>query len=95
MLSNLIASGYTPGKGVVAELGGDVHLAGNEALLTDHGIGLSVLGAEASDGVSPVFVARGEQLLGVIEICGYDSPRGGGRGACAPCDGDSHDSAHG
>jgi P-type Cu+ transporter len=59
---------YTPGKGVVAELGGERYIAGNEALLTDHGIGLSVLGAEAGDGVSPVFVARGGQLLGVIEI---------------------------
>jgi Cd2+/Zn2+-exporting ATPase/Cu+-exporting ATPase len=59
---------YTPGKGVVAELGGERYIAGNEALLTDHGIGVSVLGAEAGDGVSPVFVARGEQLLGVIQI---------------------------
>jgi P-type Cu+ transporter len=59
---------YTPGKGVVAELGGERYIAGNEALLTDHGIGVSVLGAGAGDGVSPVFVARGEQLLGVIQI---------------------------
>jgi heavy metal translocating P-type ATPase len=59
---------YTPGKGVVAELDGERYLAGNVALLLDHGIGLPALQDQAGDGVSRVFVARGEQLLGVVEI---------------------------
>ena len=59
---------YTPGKGVVAELGGERYIAGNEALLVDHGISLSALGPQVGDGASSVFVARGERLLGVIEI---------------------------
>jgi heavy metal translocating P-type ATPase len=59
---------YTPGKGVVAELDGELLIAGNEALLVDHGISLSTLGPESGDGASPVFVARGGRLLGVIEV---------------------------
>jgi heavy metal translocating P-type ATPase len=59
---------YTPGKGVIAEVGGERLLAGNQALLIDHGIGLTMLGQWAADGASAVFVARDEQLLGVIEV---------------------------
>jgi len=36
--------------------------------LIDHGIGLTLLGQWAADGASAVFVARDEQLLGVIEV---------------------------
>jgi heavy metal translocating P-type ATPase len=59
---------YAPGKGVIAELGGERFFAGSAGLLADHGIGLSALGGRTADGASPVFVARGEQLLGVIEV---------------------------
>jgi heavy metal translocating P-type ATPase len=59
---------YTPGKGVVAEHGGERYMAGNEALLIDNAIDLVTLGARASNGASPVYVAQGTQFLGVIEI---------------------------
>jgi heavy metal translocating P-type ATPase len=59
---------YRPGKGVVAELGGERYIAGNEALLVDLGICLPALASDELNGASPVFVARGERFLGVIEI---------------------------
>jgi Cd2+/Zn2+-exporting ATPase/Cu+-exporting ATPase len=59
---------YTPGKGVVAQLGGERYIAGNEALMVDQGILLPHLAPDEPNGGSPVFVARGEQFLGVIEI---------------------------
>jgi Cd2+/Zn2+-exporting ATPase/Cu+-exporting ATPase len=59
---------YTPGRGVVAELAGERFLAGNEALLAEQGVSLSALPEWRSDGASPVFVARGTRLLGVIQV---------------------------
>ena len=59
---------YTPGRGVVAELAGERFLAGNEAFLVEQGVDLAVPGEWRSDGASPVFVARGNRLLGVIEV---------------------------
>src|SRR5579864_9461089 len=59
---------YTPGRGVVAELAGERFLAGNEALLAEQGVSLSGLPEWRSDGASPVFVARGTRLLGVIQV---------------------------
>jgi len=63
---------YTPGRGVVARSAGEVILAGNRALLAEHGIGDVV--SEASDAretrqaLSEVMVARGGRLLGTILI---------------------------
>jgi heavy metal translocating P-type ATPase len=59
---------YIPGKGVIAELGGERLIAGTEALLADQGISLLPLARPTADGASPIFVARGDQLLGVIEV---------------------------
>ena len=59
---------YTPGRGVVAELAGERFLAGNEALLAEQGVSLSALPEWRPDGASPVFVARGTRLLGVIQV---------------------------
>ncbi len=59
---------YVPGKGVIAELGGERLLAGSAALLADHGLSPSSVTRPTSDGASPIFVARGDRLLGVIEV---------------------------
>ena len=59
---------YTPGKGVIAELAGERFLAGSESLLADYGVSTTAGGGRPSDGASPVFVARGECLLGIIEV---------------------------
>jgi Cd2+/Zn2+-exporting ATPase/Cu+-exporting ATPase len=62
---------YTPGRGVVAELAGERFLAGSEGLLEEAGVSLSALSEQRSDGTdgsSPVFVARGGRLLGVIQV---------------------------
>ncbi len=59
---------YTPGKGVIAELAGERFLAGSESLLADYGVSTTAGGGRPSDGASPVFVARGEHLLGIIEV---------------------------
>ncbi len=59
---------YTPGRGVVAELAGERFLAGNQAFLVEQGVDLAVPGEWRCDGASPVFVARGNRLLGVIEV---------------------------
>jgi heavy metal translocating P-type ATPase len=59
---------YTPGRGVVAELAGERFLAGNEALLAEQGVSLSALPEWRPDGASPVFVARGTRVLGLIQV---------------------------
>ena len=59
---------YTPGKGVIAELAGERFLVGSELLLADYGISRAAISGRQRDGASPVFVARGAHLLGVIEV---------------------------
>jgi len=59
---------YTPGKGVAANLFGERFLAGSESLLADYGISPAAVSGRRPDGASPVFIARGEHLLGVIEV---------------------------
>jgi Cd2+/Zn2+-exporting ATPase/Cu+-exporting ATPase len=59
---------YTPGKGVAANLFGERFLAGSESLLADYGISPPAVSGRRPDGASPVFIARGEHLLGVIEV---------------------------
>lgn len=63
---------YTPGRGVVARAGGEIILAGNRALLIEHGIAdgalaTSQLGATRL-ALSEVVVARGGRFLGSILI---------------------------
>jgi heavy metal translocating P-type ATPase len=58
---------YAPGKGVVARLGGEQIVAGNRALLRDHGIATAEdFGSDSS--YSEVWVAIGPRLLGAIRI---------------------------
>jgi Cd2+/Zn2+-exporting ATPase/Cu+-exporting ATPase len=57
---------YTPGKGVVAKLGGEHILAGNRALLSENGI--AVAEDFDSDPASEVWVAIGPRVLGAIRI---------------------------
>jgi Cd2+/Zn2+-exporting ATPase/Cu+-exporting ATPase len=59
---------YTPGKGILAAFDGERLLAGSEGLLADHGISPSGLARPIADDASPIFVARGTRLLGVIEV---------------------------
>ena len=59
---------YTPGRGVVASLGGERIVAGNLALFRDRG--LSAAGQASGNGgpASEVLVARGGRFLGSIRI---------------------------
>jgi len=63
---------YTPGRGVTGRVGGEVVLAGNRALLTEHNIGDGAVQESHSrntpQALSEVMVARGGRLLGTILI---------------------------
>lgn len=59
--------GYTPGKGIVATWEGEEILAGNRALLRDHGIDVMDSAARERP-TSEVWVARSGRLLGSIRI---------------------------
>jgi Cu+-exporting ATPase len=63
---------YTPGRGVLARLGGEVILTGNRTLLIEHGITDRALETVqlglAKHALSEVVVARGRRLLGSILI---------------------------
>jgi heavy metal translocating P-type ATPase len=58
---------YTPGKGVVATLGGERIMAGNGALLSENGIAISE-GFGSDPSASEVWVAIGPRVLGAIRI---------------------------
>jgi heavy metal translocating P-type ATPase len=63
---------YTPGRGVLARLGGEVILTGNRALLIEHGVADGALETlplgRTKHALSEVVVARGSRLLGSILI---------------------------
>ena len=63
---------YTPGRGVVARIGGEIILAGNRALLVEHGIADGASGAaklvDNRAALSEVAVARNGRFLGSILI---------------------------
>ena len=63
---------YTLGRGVVARIGGEIILAGNRALLIEHGIADDVLGAaklvDDCAALSEVAVGRSGRFLGSILI---------------------------
>jgi P-type E1-E2 ATPase len=63
---------YTPGRGIVARVAEEVILAGNRALLAEHGIGDDAAeGSEVREirqALSEVIVARGGRVLGTILI---------------------------
>jgi Cu+-exporting ATPase len=61
-----------PGRGVRARVGGDEVLLGNRRLMTDEGIDMDwadpVLESLADAGKTPVLVARGGAVLGVVAV---------------------------
>ncbi len=60
---------YTPGKGVMAQYRGERITVGSRALLSDCGLNFTPpVGEQTNDGVSEVYVARGERVLGSIRI---------------------------
>ena len=60
------------GLGIQAHIGDDAVLVGNESLLREHGIEAAAAAADAeriaARGATPVYVARGSTLLGLIGI---------------------------
>ncbi len=60
--------GYTPGRGIDAQLAGQQVLVGNRALMHDHGVEMDDTLCANHTGVSEVYVARGTQLLGALAI---------------------------
>jgi Cd2+/Zn2+-exporting ATPase/Cu+-exporting ATPase len=59
---------YTPGKGVVARLRGELILAGNRSLLVERGVTVAGKLDGDSRAASEVLVARGGRFLGSIRI---------------------------
>ena len=76
----LPASEFTqiPGQGIVGRIGTDLCLAGNRRLLNNHQIEgghLLQLGEDmAMDGKTPLFFARGGELIGVIAVADVVKP---------------------
>ncbi len=69
-----------PGHGVTAVIAGEQYFAGNAALMREQGVSLSESGeAWANEGKTPVFFARGNELLGMIAIA--DTLKESSRGA--------------
>ena len=73
--------GYTPGRGIVATVAGELVLVGNVALMSDHGIALPADLLAGYPEASEVYVARTGILLGAIVIA--DSVRPEAREAIA------------
>lgn len=67
-----------PGQGIVGKIGNDLCLAGNRRLLNNHQIEgghLLRLGEDmAVDGKTPLFFARGGELIGVIAVADVMKP---------------------
>jgi len=60
---------YTPGKGVTAQYRGERIAVGTRTLLSDCGLSHAApVNDRPNDGISEVYVARGEQVLGRIRI---------------------------
>ena len=82
-----VAEGFlaVSGRGVVAQAGGETIRLGNAAMMEEAGIPARVLEAEAvalaEQGKTPVFLAKGEALLGVLAMA--DRVRDSSRAAIA------------
>jgi len=67
-----------PGRGLSACIDGIEHLAGNQALMEDHGIGLhgfnDIARKLADQGKTPLFFAAGEELAGIIALADRPKP---------------------
>ncbi|HEX5419204.1 MAG TPA: cation-translocating P-type ATPase [Gammaproteobacteria bacterium] len=68
---------YTPGRGIAAEAGRAMILAGNRAWMEDHAIVLSAGGDRHAAVGSEVLVARNGRLLGSITVADATRPEAG------------------
>lgn len=59
---------YTPGRGIVATVGGDRVLVGNLSLMRDHGIAVSEGMLDHHPEASEIYVSKGQRLLGAIAV---------------------------
>jgi heavy metal translocating P-type ATPase len=59
---------YTPGRGILANVGSGRVLVGNEAWMNDNGVKVAGLAMEANGAETSVYVARDGRLLGAIAI---------------------------
>jgi len=59
---------YTPGRGIVTQVGGTTIRVGNQAWMADNGISVTALFAHSADTGSEIFVAREQHLLGSITV---------------------------
>jgi heavy metal translocating P-type ATPase len=59
---------YTPGRGIITQVGETTVRVGNQAWMADNGISVSVLSAHSADTGTEIFVAREEHLLGSISV---------------------------
>jgi Cd2+/Zn2+-exporting ATPase/Cu+-exporting ATPase len=59
---------YTPGRGIVTQVGGTTIRVGNQAWMADNGISVTALSAHSDDTGSEIFVAREQHLLGSISV---------------------------
>jgi heavy metal translocating P-type ATPase len=59
---------YTPGRGIVTQVGGTTIRVGNQAWMADNGINVTALSAHSADTGSEIFVARDQHLLGSISV---------------------------
>jgi len=59
---------YTPGRGIVTQVGGTTIRVGNQAWMADNGISVSALSPYSADTGSEIFVAREQHLLGSISV---------------------------
>ncbi|MDR2156204.1 MAG: heavy metal translocating P-type ATPase [Clostridiales Family XIII bacterium] len=66
------------GRGIEAQIGGRIVLAGNRKLMDERGIALSTLEAEsdalASEGKTPMYVALDGQLAGIVAVADVVKP---------------------
>ena len=59
---------YTPGRGIVTQVGGTTIRVGNQAWMADNGISVPALSAHSADTGSEIFVAREQHLLELV-VC--------------------------
>jgi Cd2+/Zn2+-exporting ATPase/Cu+-exporting ATPase len=59
---------YTPGRGIVTQVGGTTVRVGNQAWMADNGISVPALPTHSANTGSEIFVAREQHLLGSITV---------------------------
>jgi cation transport ATPase len=59
---------YTPGRGIIAIVGGATIHVGNRALMADRGVAVPAGFAAGIEAASEILVARGARLLGAVAV---------------------------